>query len=224
MNGGHKIKGDLVVSRQLESLRSNEALFAQILAANISLDGFCEAWQSIDGAGVNRVVELPSALTIAKGWKVVVHNTSSAAEVMTVKSYDGSFTGATLKAIAAPEAANDTLAYQFICVDNSTAAGVWYVVELGESATLVAARYVATFVVADWPATVGGLKTLTSTQVAGLGAAIHGRGVTPLFMVQEKVSANYDRVTCHIERTDASGNMALTVTKNDAFDGRVILI
>ena len=220
-----KIKGDLKVSREINSLRSNEALVKPVaLIANLSLDVFQSAWSVIDGGVTNRVIELPDATLLAKGWKAVVHNVSAAGIALNVQSFDGTFTGALLKTIRSPEAQNDTVAYQFVLIDNTVPAGVWYVIELGDSQTLLAARYVVNFLVADWPAAVAGRHTLTSTQKAGLAAATHGRGITPMPLIQEKIGTDFFRVSLDSEKVDASGNLTLVVTNNEQFDGRVVLV
>lgn len=223
MADGLKLKGDLEISREVNSKRSNERLTSETLAADRLVDAFETAWLSIDPDGADRVIELPDATALPNGWKQIVQH-AGAANNLEVRSYDGTFTGTLLKTIEAPEAPNDTTAYQFVLIDNSTAAGVWYVVELGDSQNLVAQRFVVNFLTAAWPAAVAGKRTLTSTQAAGLAAATHGRGVTPMLMVQETIGTDNDRVMLDRERTDSAGNVTLRIIDGDQFDGRVVLI
>lgn len=219
-----KIRGDLVVTRQIDSVRSNEALVAETLAADRAVDAYESAWMSLDPDGADREIELPDATTLPNGWKVVVQH-SGAADNLNVRDYDGTFTGTLLKAILAPEGAFDTTAYQFVLIDNGTAAGTWYVVELGDSQNIAAVKYVTTFVIANWPAAVSGKRELTSTQVAGLGASTHGRGSNPVYIVQEDAGGgSWDHIWVDRERMNSSGDLALQVTANDSFDGRVIFV
>lgn len=218
-----KVKGDLDISREVNSKRSNESLIAETLAADRAVDPYESAWMSLDPDGADRNIELPDATTLVNGWKVIVQHAGSADDLL-VLDYDGTFTGTLLKTITAPEAPNDTTAYQFVLIDNSSAAGVWYVVELGDSQNLVAARFIANFVVADWPAAVAGKRELTSTQVAGLGSATHGRGSNPMFRVQELIGSDHDHVMLDRERSSSAGNILLRIINNDQFDGRVIIM
>lgn len=219
-----KLRGDLVITREGNAVRMNEGLDTEVLAADKALVRFDNAWKAFDAGGALRVVELPDATTLPNGWKVVVHNVSTAGEDIEVRDYDGTFTGTLMKAILAPIAPNDTLAYQFVLIDNATAAGVWYVIELGDSAQAAAVKFVANFVIADFPAASGGRRELTSTQVAGLGAATHGRGANPVYILQEKSGTDHDRVLVDRERMSSAGNLAIRVSQNDSFDGRVIFV
>jgi hypothetical protein len=218
-----KHKGDLDVSREVNSKRSNEALSTITITANRLIDRYDQAWMAVDASATNRVIELPDASGLPVGWKVVIHNISATAD-LEVRSFDGSFTGTVLKTIEAPIGLNDTLAYQFVLRSNGTAAGVWYVIELGDASRLRAARFVVNFLTADWPAAVSGRRELTSTQAAGLGAATHDRGTTPEFTVWEKSGTDYDKVTLDRERTNSSGDILLRIINGDEFDGRVIII
>ncbi len=177
----------------------------------------------MDAGAADLNVELPDATTCENGFKQIIHNVSATGN-LTVRQYDGTFTGGILKVIEAPVGINDTVAYQFILIDNSTDAGVWYVVELGDAARLRAARFTANFLVADWPAAVSGYRTLTSVQVAGLAAATHDRGTNPIYIIQEKIGTDHDRLMLDRERVNASGDVSLRITTNDAFDGRIILV
>lgn len=218
-----KLKGDLFISREINSKRSNEGLNTEALAADRAVLRYDNAWLRLDGSTTDYVVELPDATTLPVGWKVIVHNMGST-NSLTVKDYDGTFTGVTQKIITAPVSVNDTAAYQFVLLTNGTAAGLWYVIELGDASRLRAARFVANFLTADWPAAVGGYRTLTSTQTAGLAAVTHDRGTTPNFEVYEKTGTDHDKLMLDRERTDASGNVTLRIIDGDQFDGRIVLI
>jgi hypothetical protein len=219
-----KLKGDLRVSREIQSDRSMERLTSETLAADRQLDRYDRAWLSLDPDGEDREVALPDAQTVEPGWKVIVKHSGSA-DALNVRAFNTTpFTGAIQKTIAAPAAPRETTAYQFVCLDNSSEAGEWYVIELGDPAAAPVARFVASFVSGDWPAASAGKRTLTSSQVAGLGVAAHERGATPMYIVQEEDAGSFEKVLLDAEIVDASGNLSLRVTANDAFNGRVILI
>lgn len=219
-----KLKGDLFVSREINSKRSNEGLTSETLAADRPVAKYDNAWLSLDPDGADREIDLPDATTLPNGWKVVVQHSGSA-NALNVRHYNATpGTGAILKTIDAPEAPNDTTAYQFVLIDGSAAAGVWYVVELGDSQNLVAARFVVNFLTAAWPAASGGYRILTSTQAAGLAASAHGRGITPSWETFEKSGTDHDKLMLDRERADVSGNLTLRIIDGDQFDGRVILM
>lgn len=220
-----KLRGDLQVSRDITSYRTNQTLVVENLAANRAVDRYDAWWLSLDGGGLARTVELPDATTLPLGWEVVVDNESdAAAEDISVRSYDGSFTGTLLKLIDAPVPGSKPKAYKFTLRGNATSAGIWYIQSLDDVDNLQAAKYVATFVAADWPAAVSGKRTLTSTQIPGLAAVTHLRGVNPVYIIQELSGGNYERVLLDAEIMTPAGNLSLRVTSNDSFDGRVVLV
>lgn len=218
-----EIKGDYRVRRTMSAdRRANEGLSQQTLTADYAADVNDYSWLTLDGGVADRAITLPDATTLTQGWKLVVHNVGTTNNLNVTDNAAGA-----LKSVPfVPAPANTTAAYQFVLIDNSTAAGVWYVVEIGDPtiAGILASKFVANFLVADWPVAAGGYQVLTSTQIAGLAAATHGRGVNPVYILQEKVGSNFLRTQADEETFDGSGNLSLQIVDGVAFDGRVVLV
>lgn len=201
-----EIKGVLNVSR-----RANTGLKASTLSGAHVVTSLSHAWISLDPGGSSRDVTLPDATTLPNGWAIVIENTADGAENLVVKNSDA---GAIIKTITSPADPNQTLAYQFVLKDNSTADGVWYVVELGDP-TIEVSKYYDAFEVADWSVPSNELTTLT---IAG---ATHGRGLNPLWSTHNDTGS---KVYCHDEVVSIdNGNITLTVTEDDEFDGFIIV-
>ena len=200
------VKGVLNVSR-----RVNSGLKKLTLTANYDVIGIDYEWLSIDPGGLDRDVVLPDATTLPNGWKINIQNISDGSEDILVK--DNS-TGTLLRTIYNPASSNETSAYELILTDNSTADGVWYINELGDP-TINIAKYTEDFLIADWSAVVAGLTTLT------VNASTHERGANPMWNI---LDSNGQRVICHLETVDGSGNITLTVTEDDEFDGTIVII
>lgn len=218
-----EIKGDLRVRRTMSAdRRANEGLNQETLAADRVVVLHDYSWLSLDGAAADRAITLPDATTLTQGWKIVIHNVGTTNNLNVTDSAAGALK--TVPFVPAP--ANSTAAYQFVLIDNSSAAGVWYVVEVGDPtiAGILASKFAVSFLVADWPVAAGGYQVLTSTQVAGLAAATHGRGINPVYVLQEKVGSNFLRTQADAETFDASGNLSLQIVDGVAFDGRVVLV
>ena len=198
-----EVKGVINVSR-----RVNEGLKLATLAGPLSLTPLTHAWHSLDPDGADRLVNLPDAQTLLNGWSVVVHHNGNA-NTLTVRDAGGNVK----KAITAPAGTNDTKAYQFVLIDGTTVNGVWKVIELGDPVVDIT-KYVETFVEADWSVPSGDLETLE------IEAATHGRGVNPMWQVQDD---NGSKVYCHDENVDTYGNILLTVTEGDEFDGAIVV-
>ena len=216
-----EVKGDLKVRRTLiADRRADQGLLVQTLAGNYTAVRHDYHWLSFDAGGADRNVTLPDATTLPLGWRIVVHNTG-VANLLNVKDNSGGL----LQAVG--QTPNYSGALEFILYGNGSAAGQWYIVDMSDNdnQTVIAGKFIATFLVADWPAGSGGYQELTSAQVAGLGAAAHTRGTTPVYIVQEKIGAVYDRTLCDRERMNASGDLALRIADMGiAFDGRVIFV
>ena len=197
------VRGVLSVSR-----RVNTGLERIVLDGAFDVHEVDSAWLSLDPYGENRLVNLPDATELPDGWAVVIHHNGSA-NSLTVRD-DG---GSTLKVITAPAGVNDTKAYQFVLIDNSTAEGQWKVIELGDP-TVDIVKYVETFVEADWSAPAGRFTDIS------FDAATHGRGVNPMWMVFDDTGS---KIYCHDENVDVAGDITLTVTRNDEFDGSIVI-
>lgn len=210
------VKGDLVVSRTGQfGRRANEGLNGEVLAADRAVVIHDYAVLELDGGAADRNVVLPDATTLPNGWKLGVHNYGATNSLVV---QDNS---------AAPlqtQLANVKELCYYILLDNSTAAGNWFVGCLTEPATYPAARFLVTFLSTDFPAAAGGYKTLTLTQKPGLAAATHGRGVAPMIQTQELSGTDYDRVLCDRERSTSAGNVELRVTDGAEFSGRAVLM
>jgi hypothetical protein len=201
-----EIKGVLNVSR-----RANQGLKASSLSDAYDVSALSHAWLSLDPNGANRDVVLPDATTLTNGWSVIIENTADASESLVVK--DNS-TGNVIKTIVSPTPVNQTLAYQFVLKDNSTADGVWYAIELGDP-TIDITKYYDAFEVADWSVPSGELTTLN---IAG---TTHGKGNNPMWSVHNDTGS---KVYCHDEVVNvANGNITLTITEDDEFDGFIIV-
>ena len=214
----HKIKGDLAVCRTATSKRSDEQLVDETLAADRAIVRHEAHWALFDGGLADRVVELPDATTLPEGWQIVVQN-DGATNNLDVADYDGSFTGTVLQQLEA-----GGIACEFTLLDNSTAAGVWYINCLESPDNLVAVKFCANFTSGDFPAASGGYSEITSAQVAGLGASTHGRGAMPIYLLQEEDGTDYDRVTADRERLNASGDLSIRVAEGCEFSGRVCFV
>lgn len=222
-----EIKGDLKVRRTgIFDRRADQALKTDTLTADYDVIRHDYHWLRFDGGVADRAVTLPDATTLSTGWKIVVENFGTT-NMLNVKNN----AAATLKSLTyAPLGSTEGAAYEFTLLENSTAAGIWYVTEFGDptSGGMLAQKSVANFLVADWSAVVSDYSELTKVEIAGLGAdqgtGGHGRGTLPIYIVQEKIGTTYDRTICDRERMAASGDLALRVTDGSQFDGRVILV
>jgi len=204
-----KVRGDLEVCRTLTAKRADEALVDETLTGNRQIIRHEAHWALLNGGLVDREVELPDATTLPTGWQQVIQN-DGATNVINVREFNStSYTGAI----------QDTLqpggiACEFTLLDNSTAAGVWYVNCLESPDNLVAVKFCATFTTGDFPAASGGYSTLTSTEIAGFGASTHGRGTSPVYILQEDAGGgDWDRVLGDRERFNSSGDFSLRVAE-----------
>lgn len=210
------IKGDITVSRTgLFGRRIDQGLNRETIGGVRVVDKNDYQWLALNSGVSDQDVDLPDATTLPQGWSQVIQNTG-ASNVLTVK--DGA--GGTLLVIAfATEPA-----YLFTLLDNSAAAGVWYIQDLSDTnAGVVASKYVATFLNTDFPSPSGGYRILTSGQIAGLAAATHGRGPNPSVQVQSGTGP-FDKVLVDDEQVSATGDISLQVTDGAEFTGRVVLV
>lgn len=227
------IRGDLHVMRTGNfDRRANQGLISKTLTATLGVgDGYQVivndySWLRLDGGAVDQVVTMPAATSLTTGWKIVVENYGTTNPISVVDNAAGVLKGLTY----APSGATEGAAYEFTLVDNSTAAGIWYVVELGDptSGGILAQRVVANFATIDWSAAVNDYRTLDKTIIARFGAdqgaGGHGRGVAPMYIVQELDGTSFDRTICDKEIVSSVGDLALRVTDGAEFAGRVVLV
>ena len=225
-----EVKGDLHVRRTgIFDKRADQGLLSASATGGYTVVRHSQHWLRLDGALVDEVVTLPvanGASGLPNGWKVVIENNGATNKLSVVDSAAGPLKDLTYAPLGSTEGA----AYEFVLLDNSTPAGVWYIVELGDpgSGGLLAQKFVANFIVADWPVAVSGYQSITKAEVAGLGAdqgaAGHGKGTNPVYIVQEKTGTDHDRTICDRERMAATGDLALRIVDGVAFDGRVIFV
>jgi hypothetical protein len=215
-----KVRGDLDVCRTVTSKRTDEALVDETLTANRQIVRHEAHWMLLDGGVADREVELPDATTLPEGWQIVVQNDGST-NVINVREYNAtSYTGAIQDTLSA-----GGIACEFTLLDNSTAAGTWYVNCLESPDNLVAVKYCATFTTGDFQAASGGYQILDSGDIAGLGASTHGRGTSPIYILQEDVGGgDFDRVLADRERMNSSGDLEIRVAEGCTFDGRVCFV
>jgi len=214
------IKGDLRSRRSIQAdRRLDEGFTSETLSGNRTVVRHDYKVLNLDPNGSNRNVTLPDATTLPVGWSLVVRNSGSANSLLIKDN-----AGTTLKTIALPSPTAEERMYQFILLTNGTAAGTWHVVEMGDPGVVVASRFVVTFSSGDWPAAVSGYRTLTGTEVAGLLASNHGRGTSPMIIIQELSGSDYDRVLLDRERVLSTGNLELRIVDGAEFDGRVVLM
>jgi hypothetical protein len=206
----YEIKGDLQVKRTIiADRRVDQGLNAAVIVGAETLVRHSANWQALSAAGAQDV-NLPDATTLPEGWRVVVH--ANGAADLTVKD----------AAAGTVEVVEAGRAYEFYLIDNSAAAGTWYVNFLENADVLPASRYTLTHnAVADWGAAAGGYYSITTT------AATHGRGTRPTFQFFETSGANEVEVNpdqAYI--ITASGNVVFRVP--DAPDlryaGKVIFV
>ena len=200
----HEIKGDLEVCRTGNfGRRANQGLIqpADLTAAR-TLVKDSHWWQRLqtNNLGVQDV-QLPDATTLPEGWSVTIENYGSVDAIDVVDDGAGA-----VKTIATG------IACRFTLVDNSTAAGTWFVHCLNE-ANAAAARFKQVFnSTTDWT-DVGEYHTVTVT------AATHGKGLTPIWMTFETSGADNIVVEPDRAKFNASGDIEIRVTDADAEDG-----
>jgi len=208
-----EVKGDLRVKRTLDAdRRVNEGLIQPAaLDAERILDLHSHKWQRLttDDLG-EQTVTLPDATTLSEGWMVIIQNFGSTDSLNVKDDQAGA-----LKTVAVGKA------YSFTCVDNSDAAGEWYVNFLEDDLSLVATRYTSTFDAgASWGAAAGGYYTITVTN------ASHSRGADPIVQIFETSGGNDLIVDVDQLSINASGDAAFRTTEDPdlRFAGKIVLV
>lgn len=214
-----EIKGDLRVCRTAITKRTDEGLVSETLTGDRLIDRHESHWASFDGGASDRSIELPDATTLPEGWQQIVHNTGGTNNLEVREFNSTSHTGTILETIGV-----GSPACEFTLLDGSTAAGVWYVNCLESPDDLVAVKFCAMFSTTDFTAAVGGYRSISPTEVSGLGASTHGRGTSPIYILQEDVSGDYDRVIADRERMNTSGDLTIRVADGCEFNGRVCFV
>ena len=205
----YEFRTDVSVSGKVEARRLNEGMIEQTLSAQLGLSATAAGIYSLNADTTNFPV-LPNATDLPLGWTVRIINSGSG--TFPVKTNDPT-TPVTLVTIAPDEF------YTFVCVDNSSTAGVWKYIKETAGDLQPAARYVASFNAgADWTLT-GENYTRT------ILAATHGMGTTPTLVVQQNVSGAFNSIGV-AHSINASGDITLIVNATPLdcrLAGRVII-
>ena len=202
------VKGILNVSRRVNSGFLQKTLTADLAIPELSYD-----WLSLIADTIDRTVTLPDATSLQLGWSVTIHNNGDTYNILV---NDNSATQ--IRNIKAVVDKNDTKVYKFVLIDNSTIAGVWKVMELGEP-SVKADRYIKTFVGTDW--TNNGTIDFPELELEILETE-HSMGENPIWNVFDSTGI---KIILHNENVDASGNISLTALRDaTGFDGKVIIV
>jgi hypothetical protein len=135
-------------------------VLSKTISATESLTAESSYWQNLSAAATQSVV-LPDATTLQTGWCQVVK--ASGAAGLSVKTYDAT-TPVLLQTISA------TKAWEFILIDNSTAAGSWQRVAKLDTEQLQASFFTLAFnSTTDWTlnGSVYEITVLASTHMKG---------------------------------------------------------
>ena len=208
--------GNFSVSGQSKAKRFHDSVNAETISADRAIVPLDYAWLALTPNASGLKAVLPDATGLENGWSIIISNESST-QPLTINSNGG----ALLKSIAATVGADDTKMYKVMLLSNSTSAGNWKVIELGDLTFSAQASYIANFASTDFPNAVSGFRTLTKTQTSGLGVATHGKGANPSFIIQRKDGSDFRNVSLH-DLSKANGDLELKVLDGDQFDGRVI--
>jgi hypothetical protein len=214
----NKVFGDLTIKRGMfAEVRSDRGLRVATITVNETLDNNAYSWQKLQNNTASLDVNLPAANTLQLvGWAVIIENNALSTFSLVVKDS----TGAIIKTIVAP-AAGSIRAYEFVCQDISTAAGVWYTVSMEDTAVQAASRYAYDFnATNNWGDASAGNFTLTASGVD------HTRGLNPSVMVYETAGPVQTMVDLDLRYNGTTGDVSLVVpeTPNCRFAGRVVIL
>ena len=164
VQGSLSVKNVLSADRRVNQGLSKETIIA---ARPVTINDF--AWLQIINAATQDVV-MPDALTLSKGWSIVVMADAASGASVNAKSYHA-VTPVLVKNILVGRA------YRFTLLDNASAAGVWHIDFLEEADLLPAERYADSFnATSDW--TVGsGVYTRT------VATTTHEMGIQPIIEI-----------------------------------------
>jgi len=209
-----QVKGDLLVKRTITTERRvNEGAYAETITAQRDLILHEYAWLRISNDTTQDVV-LPDATTLPLGWKQVIDVPVTSVASVNVKTYH----------ISSPVLLKNILtdrAYEFICVDNSTAAGTWLIDFLEEADKIPTGRYSSPFTATtEWGTASNGYYTITITE------ATHGRGTNPNVQVYELSGSDFHKVDVDDVLVLANGNTSIRVPEvpNLRFAGKIVFI
>jgi len=204
-------RGDFRVGRTvIADRRVDSGATAQTLTATKNIDRHSHSWQRLSNASTQDVI-LPDATDLPLGWEIVVDVPEASAAPVKVKKNGGT----TLKNI------EQGRAYKFICVDNSTTAGEWYINFLEEADLIPTERYVEAFdATTDWGTASNGYYTITVEETE------HTRGTKPTVGVFQKDGDDYIQISPDQIKVDPSGDVSIRVPENPdlRFEGEAIFI
>lgn len=207
-----KVFGDLIGKRAIQGeVRVDRGLRVTTITTAETLDKNAYSWQKLRNNTSTLAVNLPTATTLMLGWAVVVENPAASTFNLTIKDASAG----TIKTLI------PGVAYEFTCQDIGSAAGVWNVTELGDTAVLSAPRYAQNFNnTTDWGTAAGGYYTITVT------GATHTRGINPIARVFETSGAVESEVELDLSYDNTTGDVSLAVpeTPDCRFTGRTVIV
>ena len=208
------VYGDYSVGRLITAGRRVETGFSsEVLTATRDLTRYDYQWLKLTAAADQDAV-LPDATTLVNGWDVVIYVDEDSVGSIDVNTYHA----------VTPVSLRDIIpgrAYKFTLIDNSDAAGEWFVDLLEEADKLPAERHITNFdATASWGTAAGGYYTITVT------AATHGRGVNPSVVLEVISSTDHIVVSADRVLIESNGNVKIRVpdTPNLRFAGRAVFV
>jgi len=202
------LKGVLNVSR-----RVNTGFLQKTLTEDLAIPELSYDYLSLIADTTDKTITFPDATGLQLGWSIIVHNNGASNSIL-VNDNNATL----LRNIKAEVDRNDTKMYQFILIDNSTSAGVWKVIELGEI-TVKADRYVKPFIDTDW--TNIGTVDFPELELEVLETE-HEMGENPIWQVLDN---NGNRIILHNENVTTSGNITFTALRSaTGFEGKIIIV
>lgn len=181
------------------------------ISATESIANYSSYWQNLS-ATVSQDVVLPDATTLTAGWGIVIKASGTAG--LNIKTYHAT-TPVLLHTVDASKA------WEFVLLDNSTAAGTWQKVLKADSEQAAAARFTQAFnATTDWGSASGGFYTIT------IAAASHLKGEFP------DAQAWYDNGTAYesntiadvrIIKTTGAVELKATSTPDNRFAGLLFI-
>lgn len=205
--------GSQIFKGSIKATRFDIGVESKTITGTEQLSRTVAGWLRFDAAQLQYVI-LPDASTLENGWTTTIE--AAGASSLTMQTFDA-VAPVTIQNIESGKA------YTFVLKDNSTPGGGWHIALLHGSETTSSARYVHTFLVDNWGTAVGGFYPLT------IPASLHGRGNTPVFQVNRKLSGQiYEHTFVESPQTDcASGDITLLIPSNSTdnrFEGMIVVV
>ena len=206
---GSLVKGDLSVSRAIDSIRNNEALTNITAGTTLALNSS----KYIDNTATSAIiVVLPDATTLTSGWAVYVMNNGTGTVTVNLNG------GTNLGSIPVGNTA--------LIVNRTTAAaaGTWEFINLDIDTSGVTKTTVTFDATTSWGTAAGGEYTITTTAAVAMG------GATPEFTVYESSGDDFIKIDGIEAVVDGStgneGNIAIRVneTPDERFAGRIVIV